>query len=103
VITGGVHGLSNAPGATNELADQVPRMFDNLRRILEAAGATFDDVVRMTVYVRNGEVRAAVNGPWVAAFPDAASRPARHTLVNEQLPAPMLVQCDATAYVSGGE
>jgi 2-iminobutanoate/2-iminopropanoate deaminase len=34
---------------------------------------------------------------WLTAFPDPASRPARHTLQNDHLPANMLVQCDALA------
>jgi hypothetical protein len=42
-----------------------------------------------------------VNAEWLKAFPDPASRPARHTLQNDGLPANMLVQCDATGWVEG--
>ena len=54
-------------------------------------------IVKMTVYVKAPEARAAVNTEWVVAFPDPSSRPARHTFQNDHLPANMLVQCDATA------
>jgi len=76
-------------------------MFDNLARLLEAGGGGLADVARMTLYVKVPEARAAVNAEWIKAFPDPKSRPARHTLQNDGLPANMLVQCDATAWVQG--
>ena len=98
VMTGGVHGIDPTTG---KLADGVEQqavlMFANLGRILAAAGATFDDVVKMTVWVKVPEARAAVNREWLKAFPDEASRPARHTLQNDHLAANMLLQCDAMA------
>ena len=99
VMTGGIHGLDPETGKLPDaVEDQVRLMFFNLERIMRAAGAGLDRIVRMTVYVKIPEARAAVNAEWLSAFPDPASRPARHTLVNETLPSNMLVQCDATAY-----
>ena len=40
-------------------------------------------------------VRAELNEPWVAHFPDSSSRPARHT----QLGTGRAAQCDFVAYV----
>jgi enamine deaminase RidA (YjgF/YER057c/UK114 family) len=101
VMTGGIHGLDPATGKLpDDLAEQARLMFWNLERIMQAAGAGLDRIVRMTVYVKVPEARAAVNEHWVVAFPDPASRPARHTLVNENLPSNMLVQCDATAFAA---
>lgn len=101
VMTGGVSGIDPATGALpDDVVEQARLMFSNLARIMDAAGAGMDRVARMTVYVKVPEARAAVNAEWLAAFPDPASRPARHTLVNEQLPANMLVQCDATAFAA---
>lgn len=99
IVTGGIHGLDPTGSEPGDAATQTARMFDNLRRILEAAGATFADVVRMTVFVKSPEVRNALNPVWIEEFPDENSRPARHTQANEQLPGPMLIQCDAIAYV----
>ncbi len=100
VMTGGVYGLDAETGKIpDDVRQQATLMFANLARILAAAGASMDDVVKMTVYVKVAEARQAVNTEWLHAFPDEASRPARHTFQNDHLPANMLVQCDATAIV----
>ncbi|HEY0650405.1 RidA family protein [Phenylobacterium sp.] len=102
VMTGGVYGLDPATGKIpDDVAEQARLMFMNLERILAAAGGTLGDIARMTVYVKAPEARPAVNAEWLKAFPDPASRPARHTLQNDGLPANMLVQCDATGWVEG--
>lgn len=104
VATGGVYGRDPDTGALpDDVAKQVRLMFIQLERILGAAGATFDDVVRMTMYVKDPAARAHINERWLAAFPDEGSRPARHTLVYEHLPTNMLVQCDAFAVVGGDD
>jgi 2-iminobutanoate/2-iminopropanoate deaminase len=98
VMTGGVYGADPAIG---KLPDDVERqaelMFSNLKRIMVAAGGSMDRIVKMTIYVKVPEARLAVNKQWLDAFPDAASRPARHTFQNDHLPGNMLVQCDAMA------
>lgn len=104
VMTGGVFGMDPETGALpDDAAEQVRLMFWQLGRVLEAAGADFDDVLRMTFYVKDKGARDLINEHWLRHFPDAASRPARHTLSYEHLPANMLVQCDAIAVVSGDE
>lgn len=102
IVTGGIHGLDLTASGPGDAAAQTSRMFENLRRVLEAAGATFDDVVRMTVFVKTAEVRDALSPVWMEAFPNENSRPARHTQANNQLPGPMLIQCDAIAYLDNG-
>lgn len=100
IVTGGVYGLDPHTGKLpDDVAAQARLMFFNLERILAAADAGFGDVARMTVFVTCPEARAAVNEQWLAAFPDPASRPARHTLQNDHLPANMRVQCDVIAWV----
>jgi enamine deaminase RidA (YjgF/YER057c/UK114 family) len=101
VMTGGVHGFDARIGAIpDDVNEQARLMFENLTRLLVAAGGDLGCVARMTVYVKAPEARAAVNAEWLKAFPDPHSRPARHTIVYEHLPGKMLVQCDATAFVS---
>lgn len=101
IMTGGVYGLDPATGKIpDEVGEQARLMFANLARILAAAGAGLGDVAKMTVYVKVPEARPAVNAEWLQAFPDPASRPARHTQQNDHLPANMLVQCDATAWAA---
>lgn len=100
VMTGGVYGLDPATGKIpDDVEKQAELMFQNLQRIVVAAGGSLDEIVKMTVYVKVSEARAAVNKHWLVAFPDPKSRPARHTFQNDHLPANMLVQCDATIVI----
>lgn len=101
IMTGGVHGIDRATGKLAEtLDDQVAHMFDNLAAILEAGGGGMEHLVKVTIYAGVPEARAAVNARWESEFPDPTSRPARHTLATTQLRPPMLVQCDATAFIT---
>ena len=104
LMTGGIHGIDRTSGRMPDTVDaQVANMFANLEAILEAGGATLGDVVRMTVYLRSSEGRAAVNAAWCACFPEPAARPARRTRVTQELHKSMLVQCDATAFILGDD
>ena len=93
--------ISGIDPATSEmpadLATQVDNLFANLGRILTVAGATPDDVVKLTFFVRQRSARDTINPRWLEMFPDADQRPARHTVVAE-LPAGVLVQCELLAY-----
>ena len=98
VATGGVYGLDIRTGKIPDaVAEQAALMFANLEAILAAAGTSLDEVVKMTVWVKEPAARQALNDRWLLAFPDPASRPARHTVQNDHLPANMLIQCDALA------
>lgn len=100
LVTGGVHGVDRKSGALPaDPIDQIRIMFENLACILEVGGATMDDVARLTVYIGSIKYRSLLNVHWVKVFPNEASRPARHTLINPNLPSGMHVQCNAIAYV----
>lgn len=97
VYTGAISGYDMATGEhADGLEAQAELMFQHLTAILAAAGATPDDVVRMTFYVRTRDARAAINDQWLRLFPDPSSRPARHTL-HYETPGTALMQCDAMA------
>ena len=97
VIGGANPGTREMPAA---LEQQVANVFANLRADIEAAGGTVDDIIKVTFWVKDPATqRAALNAEWVRMFPDAASRPARHTLA--LLPdSRALVQADFTAVLS---
>jgi 2-iminobutanoate/2-iminopropanoate deaminase len=100
VMTGGISGIDvDAQRMPESAAEQCENMFANVRRILAAAGASPDDVIKMTVFVKDRTVRSVVNGPWIAMFPDEHSRPARHILEYESLQGGMVIQCEVTAVV----
>lgn len=101
VATGGIRGVDRATRALpTDPQAQADLMFDNLRLVLEAAGAGPGDVLKLTIWLRDGSLRPIVNPGWLGLFPDPASRPARHVLIHE-LPGGMAIQCEALAVVAG--
>ena len=100
LMTGAIFGTVRETGKVPESVEEQCRlMFDNARRILEAAGGTFDHVLKMTFYLHPEVSREMLNVHWVAAFPHEASRPARHVIVSNTLPASMSLQCDMVAHL----
>lgn len=98
LMTGAIFGTDPATGKIATSAeDECRLMFTNAGRILEAAGGSFGDVLKMTFYLRPEASRELVNQYWIEAFPDADSRPARHVIVSNTLPASMQMQCDLVA------
>ncbi len=86
--------------AAHTLEQQVANVFAALRSDIQAAGGTVDDIIKVTFWVKDPATqRAALNAEWLKMFPDAAARPARHTL-----PLPpdsrAMVQADFTAVLS---
>ena len=68
--------------------------------MLTTAGAGWDDMAKVTFFVSNpAEARTALNGPWVEKFPDANSRPSRHTMQVPDSGGKMKISCVFTAYV----
>jgi 2-iminobutanoate/2-iminopropanoate deaminase len=92
----GTDAASGRYGAT--LEEQCELMFGHVRRIVEAAGGSTDDIVKMTVWMKDRTRRAALNKPWLAMFPDSNARPARHTM-NGDLDGEKLVECDFVAVI----
>ena len=61
-------------------AEQTANAFANIKRAVETAGGSAEDIAKVTVFVRDKAVREHVNAEWVKLFPDEASRPVRHTV-----------------------
>jgi 2-iminobutanoate/2-iminopropanoate deaminase len=84
-------GTRDTPDA---LEDKVANLFTHMGAILDAAGGTWDDIAKVEFFVKDIAYRSALNAPWEAKFPDATSRPARHTQV-----AGGSVSCVFTAFI----
>ena len=67
--------------------DEIACLFDNIRAVLDAAGGSCDDILRMGVLLREHSLRQIVNQNWLKMFPDEMSRPARHITIVPDLPA----------------
>jgi 2-iminobutanoate/2-iminopropanoate deaminase len=97
VFSSGVMGRDPTDGSLPpDPSRQAELMFDNVRTLLEAAGAGLDDVAHMTVFVKDDAYREDLNREWLKAFPDEHDRPARHTL-RWDLQGGMLLQCELVA------
>jgi 2-iminobutanoate/2-iminopropanoate deaminase len=94
-----IHGIDRSrEDRSATLEEQAQLMFVRLREIVEAAGGAVEDVVKVTMWMRNRADREAVNRPWLDTFPDPASRPARQT-INAHLDDEQLIQCDFVAVI----
>jgi len=93
LIAGAEPGTRRFP---DDLDEQLAHVFTYVRDIMEAAGGTTDDIVKMHVWLKDPTERGLLNKHWVAMFPDEHSRPARHTQPLEP-GSPLLVACDIVA------
>ena len=78
-----------------DIAEQTHRVFRNIGAILEAAGASFDHVVRTTVYLADMSDFAAMNDVYGTYF--ASPAPARATVQAARLPKDARVEIDVIA------
>lgn len=80
-----------------DIAEQTKRVLENLKAVLEAAGAGLDSVVKTTVFVRDLAEFAAMNEVYATYFGSAA--PARSTVEVARLPKDVSVEIEAIAFV----
>jgi len=94
VMSSVISGRDPETGETpDDMAQQIVNIFAHIRSAIEAAGGTPEDIIKITFWVPDPvSGRAALNGEWEKMFPDAASRPARHTLAGSAR-----VSCDFVA------
>ena len=99
VVSGAIHPADPATRTVpDDLAAQCTNMFKNLKAVIEAAGGTTDDIIKVNVFIRDRNNREPLNVEWVRMFPDPESRPARHAQPL-QVEGPALVQCDFMAVI----
>ena len=100
-MTGGIYGKDPATGQlVPGIEGQCTLMFTNIRRVLEAGGATPEDIIKMTVWIKDKNDRVYVNREWEAMFPDPHSRPIRHTFKDDDQPYGALISCEVTAVIA---
>ena len=80
-----------------DIAAQTHRVLQNIGEILKAGGASFDHVVRTTVFLADMNDMAAMNPIYAAYFPEP--QPARSTVQVARLPRDVRVEIDAIALV----
>ena len=101
VVSGAISGADPATGKVPaDLDTQCRQMFDNVRRVIAAAGGSPEDIIKMNVWISDRGLREIMNRYWVEMFPDPDSRPARHTVTHADFTPPMQIQCDLLAVVA---
>ncbi|ASJ17247.1 deaminase [Thermococcus chitonophagus] len=79
-----------------DIKEQTRRVLENIKAILEAAGYTLNDVVKVTVYLKNMDDFAAMNEVYAEYFGE--SRPARVAVEVARLPKDVLIEIEAIAH-----
>jgi 2-iminobutanoate/2-iminopropanoate deaminase len=83
---------------TDDVAKQTEQVMAHLEAILTAAGATWQDVVKTTVFLKNMNDFAAMNAVYGKYF-DAETAPARACVEVARLPKDVLVEIDCIAVI----
>ncbi len=73
------------------------RALENLRAIVEAAGATLDQVVKVTVYIKNVSLFSEFNRIYAEYF--SGIKPARAVVEVSNLPLGAELEIEAIAYI----
>jgi 2-iminobutanoate/2-iminopropanoate deaminase len=100
-----ISGQISIDPATNQLAHpgdvakQTAQVMANLAAILEEAGATWQDVVKTGVFLKDMNDFATMNSVYAQYF-DEATAPARACVEVARLPKDVLVEIDCIAVVS---
>lgn len=81
-----VIGGQNAVGADGQLvggnlAEQAAKAIDNLILVLEAAGARLDDLVKLSIFIADGQDLRPAFGAWMARWGDRTNPPAISVLM----------------------
>ncbi|HVB06060.1 MAG TPA: RidA family protein [Acidimicrobiales bacterium] len=97
LMTGTISGRNLTTGEVPEdPGEAIRELFANAERILDAAGGSFGDVVKMTFYVKDRAIRGALDAVWISVFPDERDRPARHVIGDPDGPN---LQAELTAFI----
>lgn len=81
---------------------QARAVFANVRAVLDASGAAWEDLVDVTVYLTDmARDFKAYNAVWAEFFPDVDAAPCRTTLGISALPTPIAIELKCVARVRG--
>jgi 2-aminomuconate deaminase len=98
-IVGNVH---DADGRliSYDIDAQCRAVLNNVRAVLKASGAHWEDLVDVTVYLTDmTHDFKAYNRVWAEYFPDAASAPCRTTVGITALPTPIAIELKCVAHL----
>ena len=96
LVASGQLGLRDGQMVAGGVTAETTQAIANLAALLEGEGASLDDVVKTTVFLRHMRDFQIMNEAYVAGFGD--HRPARSAFAVAELPMVALVEIEAWAY-----
>ena len=84
--------------SSGNISEQTRLVLNNLQAVLQAAGSSLDEVVKVTVFLKNMNDFPAMNTVYTEFF-SPPNAPARSTIEVARLPKDVLVEIEAVAGV----
>jgi len=101
VFVSGIPGFDDSGGLPDGFEAQFGFVVTNIKRVLDEAGATFRDLVKVNVLLTRASDVATMNALYAGAF-GPAPYPARTTCVVQALPDPkMLIEIECVVSLAG--
>ena len=98
IFTSGQAGRNRDTGRMGDIGEQTDWALRNIEGILATAGATLADVVKATIFIKEGTATGPLNEVWKERFPEP--RPPRSSAFVSHLKNPeMLVEIEVVAVV----
>lgn len=86
--------------ASEDVSEQTHQVMKNMAQVLEAAGSSFDKVIKTTIFITTMKHFSEVNAAYEQYF--SVPYPARSTIAVKELPCDALVEIEAIAYKDEG-
>lgn len=100
LVVSGQLGLHEGTMVSGGVAAETTQALANLAALLASEGASMDDVIKTTVFLRHMRDFDIMNEAYVAAFGE--HRPARSAFAVAELPRVALVEIEAWAHAPSG-
>jgi len=102
LFVAGQIGIDPKTGKLREgFEEQVKQTFENISAILSASGYSWEDVVRVVVYLKDLSKFSDFNRLYQELLKDVSVPPVRSTIEVSSLPLNALVEIEVTAYKEG--
>jgi 2-iminobutanoate/2-iminopropanoate deaminase len=95
-VSGQIGHIDAQEGEVKGIEAQVKQCLENMKKVLVAAGSSLDDVVKVTVFLRNEKDFTKMNEVYQSYF--TKDQPARSTVIAGLVLPSMLIEIDCIAY-----
>lgn len=96
----GINPKAKDPEAPDAIKEETEQVMKNIGAILKAAGCTFEDVVKCSVFVKDIAQAKCINEVYKSSFKDPATVPAREFVEVSNIPGEYNLEISAIAQVN---